>query len=393
MEREFLLGIDFDLYVDKNTYEGWLSLLKGLVSHKEQDSKTYKRSRYPVRTSHLRPGCHRNAHLTSSRASSHRARSSSPRRASICAVSSMPSYPAHPQHYTPAPPPPPQLVAQPPAYSSPARPEIPAGCKRTAEDAFSPTSASFAAVQQPPTQVPRRMQGLSLDIPQPTAHQHSRENSASPLESLQSFSKLSLGASPVDNVPAQHWPVRHDEYPRTLVSAYRMDDQRPHVAPQVHLFFVGYVFDSVLTLLQNLYFYSLAGSPMESEEERRSRKARLRYHQAPPPSAAFYQYPPSMPMVVQSASTSPYEVHSHVHPPQPALPPFSQVSQGWSTSSDLPAPETTQLPPILVEQPPQHASLIPSAPFANAGPPGVQFYSTLTPIPSPHYYRARGRQV
>ncbi|KAI0719065.1 cyclin-domain-containing protein [Cerioporus squamosus] len=373
MEREFLLGIDFDLYVDKNTYEGWVSLLKGLVSHKEQDSKMYKRSRCPVR---VRPGCHRNAHLTPSRAPSHRARSSSPRRASICAVSSAP-YPAHPQHYTPAPPPPPpQLVAQTPAYSSPARPELPAGCKRTAEDAFSPTSASFAAVHQPPTQVPRRMQGLTLDIPQPTAHQHSRENSASPLESLQSFSKLNLGASPVDNVPTQQWPVRqYDEYPRTLVSAYRMDDQRPHVAPQ------------------NLYFYSLAGSPMESEEERRSRKTRLRYHQAPPPSVAMYQYPPSMPMVVQSASTSPYEVHSHVHPSQPALPPFSQVSQGWSTPSGLSAQETTQLPPILVEQPPQHSSMIPSAPFANAGPSGVQFYSTLTPIPSPHYYRARGRQV
>ena len=65
MEREFLLGIDFDLYVDKNTYDGWLRVLTGLVSHKEQDSKMWKRTRCPVRTSHLhRPQCHRNAHLT-----------------------------------------------------------------------------------------------------------------------------------------------------------------------------------------------------------------------------------------------------------------------------------------------------------------------------------------
>ena len=129
---------------------------------------------------------------------------------------------------------------------------------------------------------------------------------------------------------------------------------------------------------------------MESEEERRSRKALLRYHQAPPPSAAMYQYPPSMPMVVQSASTSPYEVHSHVPPPQPVLPPFSQVSQGWPATAGVQTTETTQLAPILVEQP-LHA--VPSAPFANAGPPGVQFYSTLPPDLGPHYYRARGRQV
>lgn len=376
MEREFLLGIDFDLYVDKNTYDGWLRVLTGLVSHKEQDSKTWKRARYSVRASH-RPQCHRNAHLTPSRASSHRARSSSPRRASICAVShSAPSYPFHPQHYASASPLPPQLVAQPVAYSSPPRPECPSGCKRTASDAFSPTSASFPAVaQQPPTQVPRRMHGLSLDIPQPTAHAYSRESSASPLESLQSFSKLSLGASPIDNGPVHVWPVRHDEYPRTLVSAYRMDDQRPPVAPQ------------------QLYFYSLAGSPMESEEETRSRKARLRYHQPPPPSAAIYQYSTSMPMVVQSASTSPYEMHSHVPAPQLVLPPFSQVSQGWPTTATMRTAETTQLPPIHVEHPMHHGSTVPSATFANAGPPGVQFYSTLTPDVGPHYYRARGRQV
>ena len=37
MEREFLLGVDFNLYVDKPTYEAWLNLLKGLVCAKERD--------------------------------------------------------------------------------------------------------------------------------------------------------------------------------------------------------------------------------------------------------------------------------------------------------------------------------------------------------------------
>ena len=240
MEREFLMGIDFDLYVNKPTYESWLNLLTGLVMAKEKDSKHWQRSRSSVRASHLaRPQCHRHVHHSASRAQSHRARSSSPRRASICAVAHPTPY-AHTHYLTPIPPPQAPSVYHPttsyasPVYSSPARPEVPAGCKRTASDAFSPTSAAFpAAVQQPPTQVPRRMHGLSLDIPQPTAHA-SRESSASPLESLQSFSKLSLGVSPADASPGQAWPaVRPEEYPRTLVSAYRMDDQRLPAVPQV----------------------------------------------------------------------------------------------------------------------------------------------------------------
>jgi hypothetical protein len=39
MEREFLLGVDFNLYVDKPTYEAWLNLLKGLVWAKERDCR------------------------------------------------------------------------------------------------------------------------------------------------------------------------------------------------------------------------------------------------------------------------------------------------------------------------------------------------------------------
>lgn len=219
MEREFLLGLDFDLYVNKSTYESWLKFLTGLVMNKEKDSKRWQRTRYPVRTSHLhRPGCHRHAQLTPSRASSHRARSTSPRRASICIVSHPVPCPPLIAHYTPQPPSP--LLR-------------PSRSKRTAADAFSPTSASFSAAALPPAQVPRRMQGLSLDIPQPTAQP--RESSASPLESLQSFSKLSLETSPIDDRTSPAWPIKHDGYPRTLVSSYQIDDQRLPVAPQVSM--------------------------------------------------------------------------------------------------------------------------------------------------------------
>lgn len=134
---------------------------------------------------------------------------------------------------------------------------------------------------------------------------------------------------------------------------------------------------------------------MESEEERRSRKARLRYSQAPMPIAPAYHYPPSMPMVVQSASTSPYDMHTSIPAPQPVLPPFSEVSQGWMDANGVSVAETAQLPPIHIEQHSQHQTqtAVQSASFANAGPPGVHFYSTLTPDPAPHYYRTRGRQV
>ncbi|KAH6880608.1 hypothetical protein BKA70DRAFT_187966 [Coprinopsis sp. MPI-PUGE-AT-0042] len=40
MEREFLMGVDFNLYVDKPTYESWLNLLKGLVIAKERDARS-----------------------------------------------------------------------------------------------------------------------------------------------------------------------------------------------------------------------------------------------------------------------------------------------------------------------------------------------------------------
>lgn len=39
MEREFLTGVDFNLYVDKTTYASWLNLLKGLVIAKERDAR------------------------------------------------------------------------------------------------------------------------------------------------------------------------------------------------------------------------------------------------------------------------------------------------------------------------------------------------------------------
>ena len=43
MEREFLMGIDFSLYVDEPTYYSWVNLLKGLVMAKEKHSRQWQR--------------------------------------------------------------------------------------------------------------------------------------------------------------------------------------------------------------------------------------------------------------------------------------------------------------------------------------------------------------
>ena len=39
MERKFLLGVNLRLYVDKQTYDLWLNLLRGLVYAKESKAR------------------------------------------------------------------------------------------------------------------------------------------------------------------------------------------------------------------------------------------------------------------------------------------------------------------------------------------------------------------
>lgn len=367
MEREFLLGIDFGLYVDKSTYISWLNLLQGLVMAKERDSRQWRRTPRARAHPHTRP--HRPAVHPSHAAPAQRARSSSPSRPAYALT-------AHESH---------QPVASASAdYHTPPRP----GAKRSANDAFSPTPA-----HSHPAKAPRRPTNLSLEIPQERHHGHRSANSISPSEPLQHFSKLSLGASPSGVKPGSAHPspawsstVRQPVAPQTLVSAYRVDGQRVYAAPQ------------------NLYFYSLACSP--TEEENRTRKARLRYHQ-PPATTADYGYAaqPSVPMVVQSASTSPQEVHGHLRENVPTLPHFSELA--WNrprAPAPAPAPVHSavaqhyhqhvhqhhyhqQPAPVHYHHAPVQNGVAP-APFANAGPPGVHFYVNDAPQrPSPLYNR------
>jgi hypothetical protein len=139
---------------------------------------------------------------------------------------------------------------------------------------------------------------------------------------------------------------------------------------------------------------------MEDDESHR-RKAKLRCHQPPPPTYTTY-YPPQrlMPLNIQSASASPHDVHMNVAPAT-SLPHFHDTV--WTRPNDS-SGCTTQAPSnnVFHDSRQQHyynelsESPIPSAPFANAGPPGFQFYTTPAqqpPSPPQFYNWSRGRRL
>ncbi|KAH9920326.1 cyclin-domain-containing protein [Fomitopsis serialis] len=359
MEKEFLLGIDFGLYVDKSTYESWLNLLQGLVMAKERESQHWRRSRRPARSLHrVHPIRHSASSLSRSQATpSHRARSSSPRR---CPAGLQPGYP-QPSHAAYSS----YRVDQPIAHAHSA--------KRTASEAFASDTPPYVP-SAPASEPPRRSMGLTLQIPElEYSSSHSSESSASPLEPLQGFSKLSLGASPVDVGNSSPWAssIGQNEVPQTLVSAYRRDDRQTYATPQ------------------QLYFYTLSCSPAQ-EEDSISRKGRLRYHQPRPAYPAPVSHiQPQVPMVVQSASASPYDMHMPLRS-GPTLPPLSELSRNWPRTGAA-VTHCHSESPGGSERPAQDP--VPSATFANAGPPGYQFYATSAPAPSPYYYTARGRRL
>lgn len=234
-------GIDYNLYVDKATYEAWLNLLKGLVMAKERDMlrarEQHKRKRRqigravvhgqthtPGRTRFYRtPGngaCVFPGH-TSQTQQTPRARSTSP-----IFRHSLPSHTVSQPVFRQLPPIQPQL----PLSSSPSahsmqpqashnyRPTsytyspspAPSSLKRSAATAFSPTSASFSLVPTKKTgvsaldvlppittsvqTVAQQRPGITLHIPH---DQRSSSHSNSPLDNLplMGFAKLNLDSA------------------------------------------------------------------------------------------------------------------------------------------------------------------------------------------------------
>jgi len=216
MEREFLAGIDFNLYVDKETYVRWVGLLEGLVMAKERGSRQWRRSRQTPRAATVvRPV----APLTlpsKGRTWSARARSTSPVHLPRDSGSPHSLTSSNPQYS-------PRIAIE---VESPLR----SRGKRSAFDAFAPTAAFD---HERPV---KRPISLAVEIPQSTA---ASAHTPSPLESLQSFSKLSLGSSPALSQCAENGAVmastRHVP-PQTLIaSSYRLDPTKPRPGPKVSI--------------------------------------------------------------------------------------------------------------------------------------------------------------
>ena len=234
MEREILLGIDFSLYVNKTTYESWLNLLKGLVMAKERDGNVWKKSScsWGRNTRSAGAAVPSNTWSSSRSASTYgtptrpyRARSTSPSSQSF----------RYPFTFT--------STTQPTSRLTNNQPSKP-GAKRSAEDAFSPTTCSF-----PPIKAPRRnTPALSLSIPGSTSLNSSPAvnhggKSGSPLDNLP-FSKLSLASnSPAVTSSTQNaesddrmWVSSSGQHvpPKTLSAAWPLQErERTWAAPQV----------------------------------------------------------------------------------------------------------------------------------------------------------------
>ena len=215
MEKEFLLGVDFNLYVDKPTYGSWLNLLKGLVMAKERDSRRFRKARGLVRSTKLTsPGsCGPPSRSYSTyRNPPHRARSTSPGQTRTV------------YSYTPS-----QL---PTPKADLLSPTARLGSKRSATDAFSPTSAAFSQLPA------KRPISISLQIPEFGPKTSGGPNSHSPLEGLQSFARMTL-ASPHSLTPprgsqAQSWASEtRNVVPETLVTPYSMDEASRTSVPEV----------------------------------------------------------------------------------------------------------------------------------------------------------------
>ena len=231
---------------------------------KERDSKHLRKSRSLAHQSRLAAsypsstGPATRAYVSSSRQKPpvyrHRARSTSPTTRTVSYPQPSHNNVSHPE---PLPPPPVPSMSyastNTPQYISAltASPTPRSGSKRSAQDAFSPTSASFSQLPN------KRPLSMSLQIPEYRQSLNSSgstsSHSSSPLEGLQSFSKMSINtnhspietSSPwsengtgIDRVPTTVMPARNTIVPETLVTAYLMDEGKKSTAPQVGFFFL-----------------------------------------------------------------------------------------------------------------------------------------------------------
>ena len=229
MEREFLRGVNFSLYVSRKKYESWLYLLKGLVLAKESKSRKLRRSHtcycdsrrlqpaisIPSMHTTIRSRCH---------STTYRARSTSPLQYIQPHVSIDLTTWLH------------LHVNLPPS------PSPNSGSKCLAENAFSPTPTSFNKL--PPL---KRHTGMTLHIPE---------------------NRFSVG--PSSALSFQPFPAVCGDRPQTSVAAYRVD--RPvNVLRVSHFPFVCTEFSSCFPRIFTTIPW-LGRLPMQERNKYRSRE-------------------------------------------------------------------------------------------------------------------------
>ncbi|KAF8519417.1 hypothetical protein JB92DRAFT_2828438 [Gautieria morchelliformis] len=175
MEREFLPGVDFRLYVNTETYKAWVNLLKGLVSVKERDEQQWQ---YARRHASGVPMLALTPRYSASRVTGHqqRARSSSPLPSLKAPYPFMFVAPASSNPFADVP----RTYGESQSYVSARQ-----GAKRPAVIAFSPPSASLPG---PP---PKQPISLDMSILRPTRGPASAGSSYP----LSAFAMLSLDRS------------------------------------------------------------------------------------------------------------------------------------------------------------------------------------------------------
>ncbi|EJD55024.1 hypothetical protein AURDEDRAFT_147691 [Auricularia subglabra TFB-10046 SS5] len=406
MEREFLTGINYRLFVDEATYSTWLNLLKGLVAAKDKEYRAWQReqARQQKRERELAVS------YTHARVPTPRARSSSPTPSVrspaypftfVAQVDSNPFY-----HHLP--PPAPAYQQQPsystyePSYTSTTDSPPPIR-KRPAIQAFSPTTyashtrlqplkrpvsmdmsqyapqagTSFAqwrerepsdvemdvAPQPHPAPLqpshPERPRVLTQFTPPQLTHQQYEQPPLSAGGVDASFSRMTLAQR---SSPPQYQDVNQDPA-QVLAAPCHPDPRSASEAPHA------------------LYYYKLACSPLATDDEpaHRDRKGRLRYHQ--PTQYLHPSVPVQQPL---SPVYSGVQQQHQQHQPQPYYPspaparyaykmPLSANASPLATSQALPAHSSSYLvqhqqptpsyQPHAVRYPPpaQHGSYTPPA--------------------------------
>lgn len=256
MEREFLVGVGWECFVDGATYGKWRDLLRGLVAAKERDRRMWngkgvRAARSSGRLGHGTPSKGYAARNGRAQPPQTRARSTSPSRFAYAFEFTAPHSISPPQPHTRSGPASSQPYSasslHPSAYNTPSTstsnydhpayadtfsptPNPRSGCKRHATDAFSPDFRPSKAQKPTPG---------SLLIPE---HPQTQPQRNSPLDSLQAFATMSLASSngapytpesrSSSPAPGPAWNHhREPEVPHTLVAAYRAGG--PVNVPQV----------------------------------------------------------------------------------------------------------------------------------------------------------------